>query len=211
MIHQSIDDRLKELRLSLNLTQKEMSERLDMRQSYYSDLENGKRNISGKLIEKLSKIFSVSPNWMYTGEGDKLLLNSNYNIAKSVYVDVTQKRNIDDLRLNNELSLSLLNHIIQNSIQILKFYCRDLIGRIGLNELGDDKRINQIVLAARNEGQVIDNKYGYTNPQKFFDSDEFNSVDDKILLIDQLNTDIIRYLDFVWEYEKFTRDSLRKV
>lgn len=71
IMENTINSRLKEVRKHLGLNQKEMAEMLTVKQSYYSEVENGKRNVTGKLVEILNKEKSISSDWMYTGKGDK--------------------------------------------------------------------------------------------------------------------------------------------
>jgi len=65
-----INNRLVELRTQLGISQKDMSQQLSVRQSYYSDLENGRRNVSNKFIDKVCSTLNVQKNWLYTGLGD---------------------------------------------------------------------------------------------------------------------------------------------
>ncbi len=82
---QTISQRLKEVRAILGITQKEMSQLLQVKPSYYSDLENGHRTITGKFIEKLNKALEVSADWMYTGKGSVASTNSKlFMYPKSV-------------------------------------------------------------------------------------------------------------------------------
>jgi transcriptional regulator with XRE-family HTH domain len=64
-----INERLRQLRNRLGISQKEMAERLNVRQSYYSDVENSRRTVTNKFISKLENEFHVSKDWIYTGIG----------------------------------------------------------------------------------------------------------------------------------------------
>jgi len=66
-----INSRLKEIREILQLTQKDFSKILEVKQSYYSDVENGKREVTTKLIKNLVAIFKFSADWIFTGLGNK--------------------------------------------------------------------------------------------------------------------------------------------
>jgi DNA-binding XRE family transcriptional regulator len=48
-------------RLTFELTQAELAEKLGIRQNHVSDMETGKRPISRKMAVKLGKIFNISP------------------------------------------------------------------------------------------------------------------------------------------------------
>lgn len=88
---QTINQRLKEIRTLLRFTQKDFSFALGVKPSYYSDLENSHRTITGKFIEKLNRLFGVSADWMYTGKGEISTTNSEFFMyPKSVPSDVPQ-------------------------------------------------------------------------------------------------------------------------
>ncbi len=70
IMENTTNTRLREVRKYLHLNQKEMAEMLTVKQSYYSEVENGKRPVTGKLVEILSTKKSVSADWMYTGKGE---------------------------------------------------------------------------------------------------------------------------------------------
>lgn len=72
----NIQKRLKQLRTHLGLTQRQISAELGVKPSYYSDLENGHRTITGKFIKKLQNKYFVSADWLYTGIGGFNTLNS---------------------------------------------------------------------------------------------------------------------------------------
>ena len=46
-----------------------MSELLQVKQSYYSEVENGKREVTGKIVKKLNEERLVSSDWFYSGNG----------------------------------------------------------------------------------------------------------------------------------------------
>lgn len=50
-----------------------MAEKLNVRQSYYSDVENGRRTLTSKFLSKLEDVTNVSKDWMYTGKGIMLI------------------------------------------------------------------------------------------------------------------------------------------
>jgi len=62
-------ERLKESRKVLNLTQRELSEKLEIKQGSYSDVERGKAGISALLLKNLIRKFRVNPLWLCEGEG----------------------------------------------------------------------------------------------------------------------------------------------
>lgn len=64
------NQRLKEFRKSLNLTQSELTDRLGIAQGSYSDVERGRKSISFHLLKKLVEIYDLNPDWIITGDGN---------------------------------------------------------------------------------------------------------------------------------------------
>lgn len=52
-ISEKIGSRLKNIRIELDITQEKLSELSELHTTYISDIENGKRNISMKSLEKI--------------------------------------------------------------------------------------------------------------------------------------------------------------
>jgi transcriptional regulator with XRE-family HTH domain len=75
-----MNKRFAELRNKLNLSQKEFAEGLEMRQASISDIERGRTELNNKTILKLNEKYGVSIDWLYTGNGDVFIRNSDKNI-----------------------------------------------------------------------------------------------------------------------------------
>lgn len=73
----NINDRLLQYRTLIGIAQKEFSDKLGVKQSYLSDIENSRRNVSNKLIEKVCQTFPLEKNWLYTGIGNMITLNKS--------------------------------------------------------------------------------------------------------------------------------------
>jgi transcriptional regulator with XRE-family HTH domain len=66
-------ERLKEIRKVLDLTQREMSDALEIKQGSYSDVERGKAGISALLLKNLIRKYRVNPLWLCEGEGSMFI------------------------------------------------------------------------------------------------------------------------------------------
>jgi transcriptional regulator with XRE-family HTH domain len=66
----SINERLKDIRMSLGISQREFSKRIYITQSFYGDIELGKKNINDRIIQLISTQFNVNKEWIKTGEGE---------------------------------------------------------------------------------------------------------------------------------------------
>lgn len=63
-----INGRIKELRLTLQLTQQEFGRPLHLNQNSLSSIENGKRNASRRLLDDLVRNYHVRMEWLLTGK-----------------------------------------------------------------------------------------------------------------------------------------------
>ena len=61
MIVKKFGERIKELRLKQGLSQEKFALLIDMDRTYYASIESGKRNVSLRNIEKISKIDARPP------------------------------------------------------------------------------------------------------------------------------------------------------
>lgn len=71
---ETINSRIKSIRKDLGLTQSDFAERLRISRTHYSNIENGNVEITEKLINLISAMFSVNLEWLYSGIGDKYSL-----------------------------------------------------------------------------------------------------------------------------------------
>lgn len=65
-----MNERIKELRKSLNLTLEKFGERLGVSRSAMSNIENGNRNVTEQMLKSICREFNVSEVWLRTGEGE---------------------------------------------------------------------------------------------------------------------------------------------
>ena len=105
-----LNERIRLLRKELNLTLKQLGERLGVSDAAISRIENGNRNITEQMIKSICREFSISEDWLRTGEGDmyepiedetavivsELLEESNpfYDIIKGImktYLELDEK------------------------------------------------------------------------------------------------------------------------
>jgi transcriptional regulator with XRE-family HTH domain len=68
MLHQSFQDKLREVRQSLGLTQAEVAQRLKVRQPTYADMETGPNPPNLATIEKIAKVLGVDPRIFFSEE-----------------------------------------------------------------------------------------------------------------------------------------------
>ena len=62
--------RFKELRKALNISQTEFGNKIGLAPSSLSDIENGRKSVSDRIIEILSLKYSVNDEWLRNGKGE---------------------------------------------------------------------------------------------------------------------------------------------
>lgn len=63
-------DRLRNIRLALNLSQDEFGKKIGIQsRAHISALESGTRNITERIVNDVCDKYNVSENWLRTGEG----------------------------------------------------------------------------------------------------------------------------------------------
>ena len=65
-----INDRLKIVRKSLNVSQREFSKRIFISQSLYADIEKGNIEPKERFLRLISSQYNVNLDWIKTGKGD---------------------------------------------------------------------------------------------------------------------------------------------
>lgn len=66
----TINERVKEVRKRLNLSQEEFGNRIGLSKSGISNIEKGTRNVTSKHVKLICLTFDVNESWLMTGEPD---------------------------------------------------------------------------------------------------------------------------------------------
>jgi len=101
-----IFERLKYIRKTLNLTQKNFAKKIGMSRSGYSQIETSDRPISDRLIKSICMAFNVNENWLRTGEGEMFI-----KVEDSIFKQLSEKYNL------NEKDLSFIKHYLNMNPQ----------------------------------------------------------------------------------------------
>lgn len=72
-----MNERLKELRIKLNISQDEFGKKIGVKRSHVSSMESGSRRINERMIKDICREFRVSEIWIKTGEGPMFFTNTN--------------------------------------------------------------------------------------------------------------------------------------
>lgn len=76
IIHESISDRISELRHSLVLSQEVFGSRLGVTKATISRLESGENNLTEQMAKAICREYSVNYEWLVNGTGDMLISDS---------------------------------------------------------------------------------------------------------------------------------------
>ena len=84
----TINQRIKILRKSLNLTQKEFAQKIYVSTSFQTLLELGQKKVLDRHIKLIVSAFGVSEAWLRTGEGEMFEkdITPDYKIAETVEI-----------------------------------------------------------------------------------------------------------------------------
>lgn len=83
----TIKDRIKQLRKSETLTQKEFASRLLISQSYLSGVENGNEIPTNKLLKLICLEFGIKESWLINGTGE--MYDEVYENDKTALVELS--------------------------------------------------------------------------------------------------------------------------
>lgn len=64
-----MNNRVRDIRKTLNLTMEKFGERLGVTRTAISNIENSNRKVTEQMLKSICREFNVNENWMKTGEG----------------------------------------------------------------------------------------------------------------------------------------------
>jgi transcriptional regulator with XRE-family HTH domain len=96
----TINQRIKVLRKTLKVTQKEFATILAVSQSQIASMETGEREVSGRTIKQLCDSFDVNIHWLRTGEGDMFARKRDFLYTKLMTLFVNLEPRYQDFILN---------------------------------------------------------------------------------------------------------------
>jgi len=103
-----IRKRIKRVRETLNVSQRDFAKRAYISQTLLGDIELGNRNVSNRTIQLISTEFNVNKDWLLTGRGD---------MFSAPPVDFQLENLID---VFNQLDKGLKDYLLEQSKGLLK-------------------------------------------------------------------------------------------
>jgi transcriptional regulator with XRE-family HTH domain len=67
---ETLYDRIKQVRTALKLPQREFAKRMYLSQSFFGEIETGKRPINERTIQLMVNQYKVNKDWLKTGKGN---------------------------------------------------------------------------------------------------------------------------------------------
>jgi transcriptional regulator with XRE-family HTH domain len=111
----TVNDRIKEIRLLFKLTQVDFSKRIYVSQGSIGEIETSVRPVNDRIIKLISTEFNINQNWLKTGKGDM------FNVDKP---DI----GLDNLiKIYKQLDKPLQDYLIQQSENLLKLHNENTI------------------------------------------------------------------------------------
>lgn len=119
----TIGERIKAVRTDKKLTLEKFGEKIGIKKSSLSQIENGKVNVTDRVIKSICREFNVNEHWLLTGEGDMFLrLSRNDEIA--AYVARVMK---DENAYYQQKMLAFLTKLSPEMVQKLIEVAEDIL------------------------------------------------------------------------------------
>jgi len=135
----TLGKRLREVREVLNLKQGDLAKEVESNQKSISSYENDKAMISGAVISHLVNKFDVNSNWLFTGQGN-MFLNDSQTTVKKIITGNNNQAVVNLSNGENSTIVGISNS--SNEISEEKSIIKDIVNK--LNNVHDNKLLNYI-------------------------------------------------------------------
>lgn len=86
-----MNERIKELRKYLKLTQDEFGDKLGIKKSAVSKLEKGENSVTDQMFKSICREFNVSEEWLRNGTGEMFIEKDRFQIVSEFAAGVVKK------------------------------------------------------------------------------------------------------------------------
>lgn len=114
-----MNDKFKKIRLAMGLNQKDFAEKLGIKQSYYSSLENGDKSPSIRVLDEVWKL-GVSYVWFHEGKGEMFKRIFDSDISQNKNIAISNKDKYQDYV--NQMNNNKIDIIENNRDFLFKYY-----------------------------------------------------------------------------------------
>lgn len=101
----TINRRVKEVRKSMNLTQRQFAKKIAISNGYLACIELGNRKVNERLIKLIGSTFSVNEGWLRSGCGEMLNNDVDMNMKEALTILAQLKREYQCLAFKQILQL----------------------------------------------------------------------------------------------------------
>lgn len=113
-----MNERIKELRKTLNMTQEEFSKRIGLSRNFIAQIEIGTKTPSERTISDICREFNVNEEWLRTGNGEMFNPKSKDVLIAEMIADV-QTSDKSNFKYRLVSALSKLNESDWESLEKL--------------------------------------------------------------------------------------------
>ena len=110
-----INERIKQIRVVLQISQNEFSKKIFISQSSLGEIETGTRKVNNRIIQLLCSQFNVNKDWIKTGQG---------NIFDVEKPDIKLEHLIE---IYKQLDKPLQDYLLEQSESLLKLHNENTI------------------------------------------------------------------------------------
>ena len=89
----NIKDRIKDIRIGLNLSQTQFGDKIGISNSQIACYESGLRNVPERSINDICREFNINKDWLITGEGEKFAIPEDINILTEALTKISMSEN----------------------------------------------------------------------------------------------------------------------
>lgn len=116
----NINERVKLIRTHENLNQKEFGKRIAVAQNYLSNIENGYRDVTEKIIKIICLEFNVNEHWLRTGEGEMFVQPATFSFDEQIKKSALSDLEIAIMRGYMELDSDIRKALVQKVESIIQ-------------------------------------------------------------------------------------------
>ena len=88
-----INERIKQVRSVINISQREFSKKIYISQGSYGEIETGVRNVNDRIIQLICSQYNVNKEWLKTGKGEMFFSEEKPDIRLEHLIDMYKKLN----------------------------------------------------------------------------------------------------------------------
>jgi transcriptional regulator with XRE-family HTH domain len=103
-----INERIKQIRTVLNVSQRDFSRQIFISQSSYGEIETGVRKVNERVLQLICSQYNINKDWLKNGNGE-MFNNKKPDIRLEHLIEIY-----------NKLDTSLQNYLVEQSELLLK-------------------------------------------------------------------------------------------